>query len=80
MQQVAEKTPLDQITSIFEEQVDLVLVEGYKCSSWPMVEVVRPSVNSRLIHRAEELLAIVSDCQFPPVLVLYKKTKPTLHI
>ena len=65
VQQVAEKTPLDQIISIFKEQVDLVLVEGYKCSSWPMVEVVRSSVNSRLIHRPEELLAIVSDCQFP---------------
>ena len=43
----------------------MVLVEGYKRSSWPTIEVLRSSVNPRLIHRPEELLAIVCDCQFP---------------
>lgn len=64
VQQLAEETPLDQIISIFKEQVDLVLVEGYKRSSWPMIEIVRSSVNSRLIQRPEELLAVVSDLQY----------------
>ena len=65
IQQVVEESPLEDILSTFEGKVDLVLVEGYKRSSWPTIEVVRYSVNPRLIHSPEELLAIVSDRQFP---------------
>lgn len=65
IQQVVEESPLEDIISIFDGKVDLVIVEGYKRSSRPTIEVVRYSVNPRLIHSPEELLAIVSDRQFP---------------
>lgn len=65
IQRMAEESPLENILSLFEGKVDLVLVEGYKRSPWPTIEVVRYSVNPRLIHSPEELLAIVTDRQFP---------------
>ncbi len=65
IQQVVEEPPLEEIISMFEGKVDVVVVEGYKRSAWPTIEVVRTSVNPRLIHSPEEILAIVSDQQFP---------------
>jgi len=63
MQHVVEEASLEQIITIVEKQVDLVLVDGYKHSSLSLIEVVPSSVNSRIIHRPEDLLAIVSDHQ-----------------
>ena len=65
IQHIEEEAPLEQITSILEGKVDLVLVEGYKHSAWPTIEVVRSSVNLKLLKTPERLIAIVCDSQLP---------------
>lgn len=43
---------------------DLLLLEGFKGSRWPKIEVVRQAVSTEVFSPPEELLAVVAD--IPP--------------
>jgi molybdopterin-guanine dinucleotide biosynthesis protein MobB len=51
---------LDEIVAEIHD-VDLILVEGYKNSKKPSIEVLRASTNQELIGSPEQLIAVVSD-------------------
>lgn len=54
---------LDEILNMITG-VDLILVEGYKRSDKPKIEVFRSDFNDDLFCKPEELLAIASDVDF----------------
>jgi molybdopterin-guanine dinucleotide biosynthesis adapter protein len=51
---------LDEITAEIHD-VDLILVEGYKNSQKPSIEVLRASNSAELIGSAEQRIALASD-------------------
>lgn len=53
---------LDEIVAEIHD-VDLILVEGYKNSQKPSIEVLRASNSSELIGSAEQRIAVASDVQ-----------------
>ncbi|MHC1698733.1 MAG: molybdopterin-guanine dinucleotide biosynthesis protein B [Geobacteraceae bacterium] len=57
---VAEELTLDQVAEILGN-VDIILVEGYKRSAKPKIEIHRKAHSRELICAPEELLAVVSD-------------------
>lgn len=59
-QQQPEPT-LDELASMLQDKVDIILAEGYKNSDKPKIEVFRSGISERLICSPQELLAIVSD-------------------
>lgn len=65
MQQPPEETPLEQIISMLETQIDLILVEGYKHSQFPKIEVVRSPISSNILNGLQNIEAVVSDQQLP---------------
>jgi len=71
---VIEKTPqelpLSDILSRFQG-VDIIIVEGYKRSSLPKIEVFRSEIHSKLITSPGELLAIASDSKFDSMVPSY---------
>lgn len=50
----------DDLLGMFPE-ADLILLEGFKSSSWPKVEVVRAAVSDGPVCDQKTLLAVVSD-------------------
>jgi molybdopterin-guanine dinucleotide biosynthesis adapter protein len=52
---------VEAILRLVEDHADIALVEGFKRSSLPKVEVHRRAVSGELITPAEELIAVVSD-------------------
>lgn len=60
IQQTDKKKDLEDVVRMIED-VDIILVEGYKMSSWPRIEVVRREKGNRPISPEEYLLAIVTD-------------------
>ena len=44
---------------------DLILLEGFKRSRWPKIEVVRKSIYPELVSSPEELVAVVADFSLP---------------
>lgn len=65
MGQLAQVVSLEQIISMLDGHIDMVLVEGLKWSQWPKIEVARSSVSRGLLHTSQELVAIISDQRFP---------------
>lgn len=65
IQQTLEEISLEQIISTLESQVDLILVEGYKHSQFPKIEVVRPPISSNILFGPQNIEAVVSDQQLP---------------
>lgn len=65
IQQSSEETSLEHIIFMLESQVDLILVEGYKHSHWPKIEVVRSPISSNLLYGLQNIEAVVSDQQLP---------------
>lgn len=57
---VDEELDLDQVTSLLGT-VDIVLVEGYKRSNKPKIEIQRMAHSRQLLCAPEELIALVSD-------------------
>jgi molybdopterin-guanine dinucleotide biosynthesis adapter protein len=59
---LTEEIPLDDLASLLDGAVDLVLTEGYKSGDKPKIEVSRMVVaGGELLCSREELLAIVAD-------------------
>lgn len=62
---VAEERSLNFLASLVESRVDIILAEGYKRSDKPKIEISRSELGSELLCSEDELMAIVSDRQFP---------------
>ncbi|NMC43228.1 MAG: molybdopterin-guanine dinucleotide biosynthesis protein B [candidate division Zixibacteria bacterium] len=56
---------LDSLVSTFYAAMDLVLVEGYRQGSGPMLEVCRPGYSNRAVMPSDKLLAIYGADMFP---------------
>ena len=61
IQRTKEEVDLDSVAEMMNGKVDLVLVEGFKHSSQPKIEVTLSSNNPELSCSTSELLAVVSD-------------------
>lgn len=68
--EVDDELSLDQITQGIQN-VDLILVEGYKNANKPTIEVIRSQVYQGIISDPQQCLAIVSDMQVPTHLPLF---------
>ena len=64
VRRVDEEVSLDELIWMVGEEHDLVLVEGFRESGFPKIEVHRAAVGGGLICRKGELLALVSDAPF----------------
>jgi molybdopterin-guanine dinucleotide biosynthesis protein B len=60
VQKTERKKELDEVTR-FIEDVDIILVEGFKMENKPKIEVVRQEKGTKIISQAEELIAVVTD-------------------
>jgi molybdopterin-guanine dinucleotide biosynthesis protein B len=63
IRKVGEELTLDQVTELIVN-VDIILVEGYKRSDKPKIEIHRRAHSSELLSAPEELLALVSDAEW----------------
>ena len=64
IQDTAEDTPVEDLVSRHFQNVDLVVVEGYKWSTLPKIEVFRSAVYDEPMQEpGETLIAMVSDVQ-----------------
>lgn len=57
---VEQEMSLDQVTELLIN-VDIILVEGYKRSTKPKIEIHRMAHSRELLSAPEELIAVVSD-------------------
>lgn len=65
---IVETTPTEPtIPEILDklQPVDLVLIEGYKKSAYPKIEIHRAALGKPLLSQPEELLAVVTDEPLP---------------
>lgn len=62
---VAAERSLLEIAGRIGETVDILITEGFKEEAAPKIEVSRKARSSELVSSADELLAIVSDQDFP---------------
>ena len=60
IRKVEQEMSLDGITKLITD-VDIILVEGYKRSAKPKIEIHRKAHSGELLSAPEELLAVVSD-------------------
>lgn len=60
--QLVKRTPLgeQELIALFPE-ADLILLEGFKASAWPKIELVRSAVSRQPVCPGEQLLALVTD-------------------
>lgn len=68
---LVRESPLLDIAIILEQmsEMDLVLLEGYKDSDWPKIEVVRNAVSQACICRPDTLLAVATNIADLPLSV-----------
>lgn len=62
IQQTNGKRKLDEIAEMIED-VDIILVEGYKTSAKPRIEVVRRVKGTEIVSAEGDLIAVVTDVQ-----------------
>ncbi len=66
IERTEQQIPLADLVSSYLDDLDLVLVEGFKLAEIPKIEVQRPGLNRPLLTRHENfdphLIAVVSDC------------------
>jgi molybdopterin-guanine dinucleotide biosynthesis protein B len=60
IRKVEEELSLDQVAELVGK-VDIILVEGYKRSDKPKIEIHRKAHSRDLLCAPEELIALVSD-------------------
>ena len=73
IQDVAEDTPVEILAGRYFQNIDLILVEGYKWSTLPKIEIFRNSIYAEPIQDpAENLIATVSDVKIRPNLPWFK--------
>jgi molybdopterin-guanine dinucleotide biosynthesis protein B len=68
IQSTKEKQDLDSVASLIHG-VDIILVEGYKGSDKPRIEVIRKERGTDIVSAAENLIAVVTDVEGLPVSV-----------
>lgn len=63
IKRVEEEAPLDELGSLFFDDVDIVLTEGYKSGPMPKIEVHRACLGSELLctRKEDRLIAVASD-------------------
>ena len=49
------------LTNLNQDELDLILVEGFKHEKYPKIEVHRPSLNRPLFHQDDSIIAIACD-------------------
>jgi molybdopterin-guanine dinucleotide biosynthesis adapter protein len=64
IRKVREELALDAVAELLGP-VDIIITEGYKRSNKPKIEIIRVAHRSELLSSPEELLAVVSDSQWP---------------
>ncbi|NLP43590.1 MAG: molybdopterin-guanine dinucleotide biosynthesis protein B [Peptococcaceae bacterium] len=60
IQQTPTKKELEEVVALMSD-VDLILVEGYKVSDRPRIEIVRKELGTELVSPPEKLLAVITD-------------------
>ena len=64
IQDTTEDTPVEDLVSLYFQNVDLVIAEGYKWSALPKIEVFRSTVyDEPMLEPGETLIAMVSDVE-----------------
>lgn len=63
IRQMDEEMSLDQIVEQMS-RVDIILVEGFKGSAKPKIEIFRMAHSRELLSRPEDLIALVSDADW----------------
>jgi molybdopterin-guanine dinucleotide biosynthesis protein B len=57
-----EEPNLEQLlTNLNQDELDLILVEGFKHENYPKIEVHRPSLGRPLFHKDDSIIAIACD-------------------
>jgi len=59
--EVNDELPLKEVVERYLNDVDIVLVEGYKWSSYPKIEISRQERSTQLLCQPDELVAVVAD-------------------
>lgn len=62
---VEREATLDEIAAMLEDDVDLILTEGYKRGNKPKIEVFRQGAADSLLCTEDELIAIATDTVQP---------------
>ncbi len=62
IQQTNEKKDLDEVAGMIQD-VDLILVEGYKMAEKPRIEVIRQEISTQIVSPPQYLIAIVTDVE-----------------
>ncbi|HHV64084.1 MAG TPA: molybdopterin-guanine dinucleotide biosynthesis protein B [Peptococcaceae bacterium] len=60
IQKTQEKKDLDEVAALIQD-VDLILVEGYKAAEKPRIEVIRKEMGTELVSPLEYLIGVVTD-------------------
>ncbi len=60
---VEEEMSLDRVAELIQD-MDIILVEGYKGSTKPKIEINRTAHSSGLLCVSDELIALVSDAEW----------------
>ena len=60
IQRISEAVLLEDMVEQFDN-VDIILVEGYKTSKYPKLEIVRSEINEKPLCDPKDLKAIVSN-------------------
>jgi len=58
--QIEEEPEPESLLSLFTDEIDIILVEGYKRAGFPKIEIARREVCSELLC-PENLIALVTD-------------------
>jgi molybdopterin-guanine dinucleotide biosynthesis protein B len=64
IRRVDQEPTLDELAATIQD-VDIILVEGYKWAAKPKIEVVRAARSTEMVTFPSELLAIVTDMDLP---------------
>jgi molybdopterin-guanine dinucleotide biosynthesis adapter protein len=71
-QSVTEPLLDEQLLALDQSELDLILVEGFKATQFPKIELHRPSLNNPLLYLNDpSIIAVASDTplDIPPTLV-----------
>jgi len=65
IQRVPRERTIDELAALVADDVDILLTEGYKRGPKPKIEVSRAAASHQLLCSADELVALVTDQEFP---------------
>lgn len=54
-------TPIEELVDLLKDEMDFIIVEGYKGSGYPKIEVYRKTASQRQLTRDETFLGIATD-------------------